>query len=201
MIEAAAEHLAQYILKEFTLIKSVKLILKKPWAPIGRPLDYAAVEIERAWHKAYLGVGTNMGHKQANVDEAIKLINASGNTKVTKISKMYETKPVGYLEQDDFLNCALEINTLLSPKELVRFLLEVEKGLKRERVIKWGPRTIDLDVLLYDNIISEDEEIIIPHPRMHERLFVMEPLCDIAANVIHPILMKRNYEIKEDIFE
>ncbi|MCJ7689015.1 MAG: 2-amino-4-hydroxy-6-hydroxymethyldihydropteridine diphosphokinase, partial [Clostridiaceae bacterium] len=123
----------------------------------------------------------------------------SSHTKITKTSKFYETKPVGYLEQEDFLNCAIEVKTLLNPIELVRFLLSIEKKLKRERVIRWGPRTIDLDVLLYDNIISYLEEIILPHPRMQERIFVLEPLCDIAPYVMHPILNKSIIQMKKEI--
>ncbi|HAG42201.1 MAG TPA: 2-amino-4-hydroxy-6-hydroxymethyldihydropteridine diphosphokinase, partial [Clostridium sp.] len=94
-------------------------------------------------------------------------------------------------------NTAIEIKTLLNPKNLMKFLLEVEKSLKRERIIKWGPRTLDLDVIFYDDLISSDEEIIIPHPRMEERLFVLNPLCDIASYKLHPILNKRIIDIRD----
>jgi dihydroneopterin aldolase/2-amino-4-hydroxy-6-hydroxymethyldihydropteridine diphosphokinase len=140
-----------------------------------------------------------MGDKEKNVKAALDFINNAHHTKITKTSKSYETKPVGYLEQEDFLNCAIEVKTLLNPLELIRFLLSIEEGLKRERVIRWGPRTIDLDILLYDNIISHLDEIILPHPRMQERMFVLEPLCDIAPYVIHPILNKSIIQLKEEI--
>ena len=199
LIEKVAEHIAEFILLEFNLIQGVKLFLKKPWAPIGMPIDYAGVEIERYWHKAYIGVGTNMGDKEKNINDSIEFINMSKVNKVIKKSELYKTKPVGYLEQDDFMNCALEIRTLLTPMELVEYLLDLEKNLKRERLVKWGPRTIDLDVLLYDDIISSKEEIVIPHPRMHERMFVLKPLADIAPYVMHPILNKRIYELKDEL--
>ncbi|MDP4144642.1 MAG: 2-amino-4-hydroxy-6-hydroxymethyldihydropteridine diphosphokinase [Bacillota bacterium] len=199
LIEAAAEHLADYLLLNYEQIKEIKVLIKKPWAPIGKPIDYAAVEVKRAWHTAYIGVGSNIGDKRNNIQNAIKEINGSGKTKVNKVSNLYETSPVGYLDQDDFLNCALEIKTLLKPSDLIDLLLSVESNLKRERVIKWGPRTIDLDVLLYDDIVTHDEKVIIPHPRMHERLFVIKPLKDIAPYVMHPILKKRIVELDSEL--
>jgi len=199
LIEKSAEKLAEFILLNYSIVNSVKVLIKKPWAPIGKPLDYAAVEIERFWHTAYIGMGANMGEKEENLKLAIDLINQSKLTKVTKISEFYETKPVGYVEQDNFMNCAIEVKTLLSPKELVRFLLNIEKELKRERIVRWGPRTIDLDVLLYDDIITSLEEIIIPHPRMQERMFVLKPLSDIAPYVLHPILNRRIFELADGL--
>lgn len=199
LIERATEKVAEFILLKYELVQRVKVKIKKPWAPIGKPLKYVAVEVDRKWHTSYIGVGGNMGDKEVNVKAALELINNSYHTKITKTSKFYETKPVGYLEQEDFLNCAIEVKTLLNPLELVRFLLSIENELKRERIIRWGPRTIDLDVLLYDNIISSLEEIILPHPRMQERMFVLEPLCDIAPYVMHPIFNKTIIQMKKEI--
>lgn len=199
LIETAAEKAAEYILVNYEKVGKVKVLLKKPWAPIGRTLDYAAVEVERQWHTAYIGMGSNMGNKDQNLQDAIKLIKSNINNKVTKLSEFYATKPVGYIEQDDFMNCALELKTLFQPEELIDFLLDIENQLKRERIIKWGPRTIDLDLLLYDNLISCDEHVIIPHPRMAERLFVIKPLCDIAPYVVHPLLNKRIIDIKSEL--
>lgn len=201
LIEKAAEKLAEFVLLNYKLVDRVKIKIKKPWAPIGKPLDYAAVEIDRAWHTAYIAIGSNMGDKNKNLNSAIELINASIINKVTKISNFYETKPVGYVEQDEFLNGALEIKTLLSPRKLMQFLLEKEQELKRERIIKWGPRSIDLDILLYDNLITSIEEIIIPHPRMHERLFALKPLADIAPYIMHPILNRRIIELANTLSE
>lgn len=195
LIEKTAEKLAEFVLLNYELVNRVKVKIKKPWAPIGKPLDHVAVEIDRKWHKAYIAIGSNMGDREENLNSAIELINNSNLNKVINISNFYETKPVGYLEQDKFLNGAIEIKTLLSPKKLIQFLLDREQELKRERIIKWGPRTIDLDVLLYDDLITSEEEIIIPHPRMQERLFVLKPLADIAPYVIHPILNRRIIEL------
>lgn len=201
LIEKAAEKLAEFILLKYNLVSRVKIQIKKPWAPIGKPLDYASIEIDRAWHTAYVAIGSNMGDRDKNLNSAIELINDSTVSKVTKISNFYETSPVGYLDQDKFLNAALEVKTLLSPNKLMKFLLEKEIELKRERIIKWGPRTIDLDILLYDTIITSEEEIIIPHPRMHERGFVLKPLSDIAPYIMHPILNKRIIELMNEVNE
>lgn len=199
LIETAAEKIAEYILLNYEIVEGVKVLLKKPWAPIGLNLDYAAVEIERKWHTAYLGLGSNMGDRSKNLQDAIEIIQASENNKVSKVSDLYETKPVGYLEQDDFMNCALELKTLFNPEELINFLLLTEQQLKRERVIRWGPRTIDLDLLLYEDLVTSEEHAIIPHPRMTERLFVMKPLSDIAPYIVHPLTKKRMIEIATEL--
>ena len=199
LIEKATEKIAEFILLKYDLVQRVVVNVKKPWAPIGKPIKYVAVEVDRSWHTSYIGVGGNMGDKEKNIKGALELINNSYHSKITKTSKFYKTSPVGYLEQEDFLNCAIEVKTLLNPLELVHFLLSIEVVFKRERIIRWGPRTLDLDVLLYDNIISSLDEIILPHPRMQERMFVLEPLCDIAPYVIHPILNKPIIQIKASL--
>lgn len=198
LIEKCAEELAQMILLNYDKVLKVKVMLKKPWAPIGNIVKYAAVELERAWHTVYLGLGSNMGEKEQNLRNALEILN-NEDTKVLKVSEFYCTKPEGYIEQDDFINCAVEIKTLLSPEELMDFLLETELKLKRERIIRWGPRTIDIDILMYDDIISSADKVIIPHPRMHERAFVLKPLSNIAPYVMHPILNKRIIELYEGL--
>ncbi|MFL0250584.1 2-amino-4-hydroxy-6-hydroxymethyldihydropteridine diphosphokinase [Clostridium neuense] len=199
LIETAAEKTAGYILVHYPMIKSVKLTLKKPWAPILKTVNYVAVQIERSWHTVYIALGSNLGDKKKNLNDALNLIDKNQLCHINKVSNFYETAPVGYLDQDDFINGAAEIETLMSPLKLMDFLLEVEKKLKRERKIHWGPRTIDLDILLYDSIVTEDEHILVPHPRMHERLFVLEPLCDIAPYKMHPLLNERIIDIKNKI--
>ncbi|MGL5615834.1 MAG: 2-amino-4-hydroxy-6-hydroxymethyldihydropteridine diphosphokinase [Sarcina sp.] len=195
LIETVAENIAEFILLEYDMVNSVKVRVKKPWAPIHRTLDTVYVEIERGWHSAYLSFGSNLGDRNKNIEDALNYIDSSKENKVVKVSSIIETEPWGYEEQDNFLNGACEIKTLLTPKELIRFLLEIEGKLKRERVIKWGPRTLDLDVLYYDDLISEDEEIIIPHPRMELREFVLKPLDEIASNKLHPIKKLRTFEM------
>lgn len=199
LIEKSAQELADFILKKYEIVKGVLVKVKKPWAPIGKPLEWVAVEIDRWWHKAYIAIGSNVGNKEKNIQNAIYNINSSSYNKVIKVSKLYNTKPVGNVKQQDFLNGALEIKTLMDPKKLMEFLLNVEKKLKRERTIKWGPRTIDLDIVLYDDIVTCEEEIVIPHPRMQERLFVLKPLCDIAPYIVHPLLKTRIIDLVREL--
>ena len=201
LIETATEKLAEYILFNYDMVKKVKVMLKKPWAPIGRHLDYAAVEIERGWHKAYISIGSNIGDKKKNIEESIERIKNIKEIRVSKISTLIETAPWGVEDQEEFLNGAIEIDTILSPKELIRTLLKIESDMKRERILRWGPRIIDLDIIFYDDLISSDEEIILPHPRMEERLFVLEPLNEIAPYMLHPIRNKRVFELLSDIIE
>jgi len=198
LIETAAEKIAEYVLFNYNLVKGIKVLLKKPWAPIGRHLNYAAVEIERRWNTAYISLGSNIGDKENNIKIAIDKLKECKEIKVTKISSVIETEPWGYKEQDTFKNAAIEIKTILSPKELMTRLLNIEKDMKRERIIKWGPRIIDLDIILFENIITTDEDVTIPHPRMEERLFVLEPLNEIAPNAINPLSRKRISKILEE---
>lgn len=199
LIEKAAEYLAEFLLLKYEKLEKINVCIKKPWAPIGKPLKYVAVEIERAWHRAYIALGSNLGNKEDNIEKAINKIKSLNTCKLLKTSKIYKTKPVGYLEQDDFLNCVIEVKTLLLPSELMKELLAIEKELKRERIIRWGPRTIDLDVILYDDIVTSSDDIVIPHPRMHERLFVLKPLSDIAPYVVHPLIRKRIITLMEEL--
>jgi len=129
-----------------------------------------------------------MGDRKEHLRRALKLLDSSQFCRVEKISPIYETEPYGNVEQDRFLNGAAKIETLLSPGQLMDTLLRIEGELKRERTIHWGPRTIDLDIIFYDDIISSDPHIILPHPGVHERLFVLKPLCDIAPLILHPVL-------------
>ncbi len=195
LIEHAAHSLVMLILETYSQVQTVELTLKKPWAPIHLPVKYPAVKISRSRHRAYIAVGANLGDREGNIRNALEKITNSGHTKILRESELIETDPVGYLDQDRFLNGVFEVETLLTPASLMTFLMSIEAELKRERVIKWGPRTLDLDIIYYDDLITEDEQIILPHPRMHERLFVLEPLAEIAPNKLHPILKKRTTEL------
>ncbi len=127
----------------------------------------------------YLGLGSNLGDRKKNLDLAVEKISQLSDTIIIKRSNIYETDPVGYLEQDKFLNAVVKIETSLKPVELLQSLQNIEYELKRTREIHWGPRTIDIDILLYDQISMDLPELKIPHPRMFEREFVMIPLRDV----------------------
>lgn len=132
--------------------------------------------------KAYLGIGTNIGNREENLKNALASLNLLPLTKVTNVSKVYETEPVGYANQDDFLNIAVEIETELTAQNLLGACLGVEAGLGRVRQIKNGPRIIDIDLLLYEDEECDTPTLILPHPRMFERDFVLQPLLDIDFN-------------------
>ncbi|MGG7162144.1 2-amino-4-hydroxy-6-hydroxymethyldihydropteridine diphosphokinase [Clostridium ihumii] len=201
LIEKASEELIKFIMFKYDEIKTVRLELKKPWAPVKKHLDYVSIKMERTWHEAIIAVGSNMGDKKKNILDAFSSINNSNHTKILEIANYYETEPWGYEAQDKFLNTAIKVKTILSPKKLMRYLLDVELEMKRERIIKYGPRTLDLDIIFYDDIVSYDKDIIIPHPRMEERIFVLDPLCDIVPYKVHPILNKRVVELKDNLLQ
>lgn len=199
LIEAVAECLATHILIRFPLAEKVRVEVKKPWAPILLPIETVGVEIEREWHTAYLSIGSNLGDKDANLKQAIALLEEDKHCKVTKCSKFIVTEPVGGVKQDDFLNGALEIKTLRKPLELLDLITEIEAKLKRVREIHWGPRTIDLDILFYDDIVMNTERLTIPHSQMHLRNFVLEPLNEIAPSMKHPLLEKNVYTLLHEL--
>lgn len=190
LIETCAEKIAEMILTKYPLISEIKVTVKKPWAPIRKHFDFVAVEITRKWHTVYLSLGTNMGDKKKNLLAAIEKIGKLENTKVTSQSTILETEPFGYTEQDMFLNACIEIKTLFTPQELLEKLLNIELEMGRVRTIKWGPRIIDIDILFFDDEIIQDKNLAVPHPWISERMFVLEPLCEIAPNLIHPLERK-----------
>lgn len=195
LIESVVNKVASFVLDDYPMVKAVKVLLKKPWAPIGRHLDYAAVEITRERHTAYIMLGSNMGNKEENFKNAMKKIEEVNGIKISKVSSFIVTEPWGNQNQEEFLNGAIEVKTYLTPRELMRELLRIENELGRVREIKWGPRIIDLDIVLYDDIVSNDEFVILPHPLMHLREFVLKPLNEIAPYALHPLKNKRIFEL------
>ena len=183
----------------------------------------------------YIGLGSNLGRKKANIKRAIKLLGKRKDVKILKVSSLYETEPVGYVKQDWFVNAVLRAETNLSPRQLLNTLKDIEKELKRKRTstpldsksrkafgflrgqrlslidkfrrltgreqgyltgsIKWGPRTIDLDILLYDDLKWKTKDLVIPHPEMHKRAFVLIPMIELEPNLIHPVKRKSILEL------
>ncbi|MBB4833243.1 2-amino-4-hydroxy-6-hydroxymethyldihydropteridine diphosphokinase [Staphylococcus hominis] len=147
--------------------------------------------------QAYLGLGSNIGDRKQLLLTAIDLIGNIKGIKVTKQSSIYETAPIGYTDQPNFLNLCLEIETKLSPQQLLKHCLDIEQQLHRVREIRWGPRTLDIDILLYSDNIIETDNLSVPHPRMQERAFVLIPLNDIASDKQDPRL---NQKIRDLVF-
>lgn len=137
-------------------------------------------------NKAYLALGTNIGDRSNFLKEALRRIDQMDEITITEASSIYETEPVGYVEQDAFLNMVVEVETSFTAIQLLDAALAIEAALGRKREIKWGPRTIDLDILLFNQENIETERLMVPHPRMHERGFVLLPLYEINPNVKIP---------------
>ena len=144
--------------------------------------------------KAYIGIGSNIGDRYDNCLKAIAFLEQRGQV-ILKRSSLYETEPWGVKDQPRFINMAIEIRTGLSPQELLSLLKKTEKDMGRVYTTRWGPRLIDLDILLYEDRIINENDLQIPHPRMHERAFVLEPLAEICPEKVHPVLLKRIDEL------
>lgn len=187
LIETAAEEMARELLYTIPQIQKVELEIKKPFAPIGLPLQYVSVSITRGWHDAVIALGSNMGDRQAYLQHGINALRQSKDFRIQAVSKFVETKPYGTMDQPDFLNGCMKIQTLLFPDELLQALHDVEHSVNRVREGKWGPRTLDLDIIFYDHEIIDTAELKVPHVDMHNRDFVLEPLNQIAPNTYHPV--------------
>ena len=181
LLETLAENLCQMLLHEFPLMNAITLRIEKPWAPVGLPLDTVAVEITRGWHTAYVAFGSNLGDKKKYIDDGIQGLRNTPDCEVEAISEYLVTEPYGGVEQDEFLNGVLRLRTLLTPEELLDRLHELEAAANRERIIHWGPRTLDLDILFYDNEIIDTPDLHIPH-------IDMELFVEIAFLFIHFII-------------
>jgi 2-amino-4-hydroxy-6-hydroxymethyldihydropteridine diphosphokinase len=141
----------------------------------------------------HLSLGSNLGDRERSLREAIQRIGQIG--RITSVSSIYETEPVEFTDQPEFLNCAVELETSLMPAQLMQQLLEVEGAMGRQRIQKKGPRIIDIDILLFGEAVVDTPDLTIPHPAMHKRRFVLEPLAEIAPEARHPLLEKTIQEL------
>ena len=205
LIETAAEQLAEGILLNFPLLSKVDLAIKKPHAPLKHNFTSVSVKICRAWHRVYVATGSNLGDSRAIITAAAASIGAHPLIKDFKASELVSSKPYGVTEQPDFLNGALCFWTLLSPHELLAYLqgLETAAGRVRddEKNVRWGARTLDLDILMYDDMILDDERLTLPHPDMHRRDFVLAPLVSLNPRLRHPVLARNMAELLQDLGE
>lgn len=197
LLESAAEHLAEEILIKYPTVRKIRLEIKKPWAPVHLPMKTVSVEITRARHTAYIALGSNMGDRKNYLDSAVKALDEIPGCTVRQVSSFIETPPYGVTDQADFLNGCLELETLLDPCELLEQLHRIEHEAGRERIVHWGPRTLDLDIIFYDDLVMEEKELCIPHVEVQKRKFVLEPLCEIAPYKRHPVYGKTVVEMLE----
>ncbi len=146
----------------------------------------------------YIGIGSNLGDKEGNCKTAIERLSEKGIT-IKKISTPYRTKPWGVEDQPDFVNMAVKAETNINPSELLPILKTIEKEMGRQDSLRWGPRLIDLDLLFYDDLIISYDDLVIPHPLLHKREFVLLPLMEIAADHVHPILKTTIKHLAENL--
>ena len=201
LLERAAEELAEALLLEWDRIEKISIEIKKPWAPVRLPLKTVSVKIERGWHIAYIALGSNIGDSKMYLDNAVKALNELPTSKVEVVSEYLVTPPYGVTDQPDFLNGCLKLRTLLYPYELLAELNRIEKEAGRERIIHWGPRTLDLDIIFYDDEIIAEADLIIPHVDMQNRLFVLEPLNMLCPGKVHPVLHRTVAQLRQELLE
>lgn len=199
LLERVAEKLTEKLMLQFPGIRAVDIEVRKPQAPIGLPFESVSVKIHRGWHRVYLSVGSNIGDRERHLLNAIGALKDCRQIRSVQGSSFLETKPYGRTEQADFLNGAVSMETLFSPKELLQKLHQIEAAEGRTREIHWGPRTLDLDILFYDKLIYEDADLIIPHVDLENREFVLKPMCELAPNFRHPILGKTMGQLLKEL--
>ena len=190
LIEAASYHAMKALLLEFPLVRRLEFELCKPEAPIPMEFENVSVSMEMGWHKVYIALGSNLGDRRNYLEQAVKKLEQDDDFRKLRVSSLIETKPYGGVEQEDFLNGVLETETILTPHELLDRLHVYEAEAGRERKVHWGPRTLDLDILFYDDLVVDDEELVIPHPDLENRDFVLEPLMELAPYLRHPVYRK-----------
>ena len=200
-IEAAAEYTVQEIMVNFPTIEAMELEVRKPHAPLTYVPEDISVTIYREWHTVYLSFGSNVGNPTGHINEAISLLKEPYAVRNVKRSDLFVTKPYGPVEQDDFVNGCLEMETYMDPEELVTYIHEIEDYFKRDRSIHWGPRPIDLDIVFFDEYVYNSKTLTIPHADMENRMFVLEPLSQLCAARRHPVWGKTVAQLKKELEE
>lgn len=187
LIESAAEEIADMILLKHPICEWVEVELFKPHAPIPMDFENVSVYIKRKRHIAYIAVGSNIGDGPETIKKARDMFVKREGNEILKESSLIITKPYGVTDQPDFTNGMWKVSTLLEPFDLLKKLNEIEARLGRERTLHWGPRTIDLDIIYYDDLVIDSEKLTVPHADMANRDFVLKPLLEIDAYKRHPL--------------
>lgn len=201
LIERVAETVAIKILDGFELVRKVAVTVKKPEAPIDMTFENVSVHIERMRHKAYIAYGSNLGDSESIIKGGLDTLAADKYVKLIADSGIVRSSAYGVTDQPDFLNGVVEIETYYEPALLLERLHEIEKAAGRERKLHWGPRTLDLDIVLYDHLVLDSRELTIPHSDMCKRDFVLVPLGKLAGWYRHPVYNKTINELISELKE
>ncbi|MCT1558253.1 2-amino-4-hydroxy-6-hydroxymethyldihydropteridine diphosphokinase [Helcobacillus massiliensis] len=191
LIEALAARIAERIHAEHPMVRSCMVRISKPTAPIDMRFDTVFVQIQRDAPpvRAILAVGSNMGDRAAYLQLALQELERAHGIDLVAASATIETDPVGGVEQDSFLNAAIAVDTTLSPWQLLDLAQHIEQVAQRRRIVRWGPRTLDVDVITWGELQLNDPALTLPHPRAHERAFVLHPLADLEERLGTPITL------------
>lgn len=187
LIEAATENLARALLIKYPVCDEVEVEVNKPEAPIDEEFENVSVCITRGWHDAYIAVGSNLGDSYELIEAAKKNLSERPEVELIKEATLISTKPYGVIDQPDFVNGMWKIRTVYEPFELLEELNKTEALLGRQRLVHWGPRTIDLDIIYYDDLVIDTQRLTVPHIDMSNRTFVLEPLNELDPFVRHPL--------------
>lgn len=199
LIETLAARLAEEMLKSFELAQGVCVKVKKPDAPMSGKFDYAAVKTELRWHKIYLSLGSNESDREAHLDFAVNALCGDPAFKNVRESGRIVTAPYGGAADKPFLNSVVDADTYLAPERLLNKLHDIEAADGRTREVRWGNRTLDIDIIFYDDIIYDKNGLSIPHYDMINRDFVLKPLVELAPYKVHPLLGKRVCELLDEL--
>ena len=198
LIETIAVRLAKKIILTFPVLAGAKVTVKKPDAPMKGVFDYVGVSTEIAWHRVYLGLGSNLGDRHGYLDLAINMMKEDDNFKDIRESTRVESEPYGGVADMVFVNSAVEARTLYTPRQLLDVVHSIEQAGDRVRGVRWGNRTLDVDILFYDNVVMDETDLAIPHPDTHNRDFVLNPLRELNENLMHPFLRRRVKDLKPE---
>lgn len=205
LIEAAAEHLICVLMKRFESIKAISIEIRKPEAPIDLEFSSVSVCLRRRRHNAYIAIGSNDDYPEKNessmdlIEKSIRMLDEDPECRVLFRSSMIKTKPYGGVATKEFINGAFILETLYEPEALLDKIHEIENACGRIRKERWGDRTLDMDIIYFDNEVIDLPNLTVPHRDMANRDFVLAPLCEIAPDFIHPVLRKTNRELLEEV--
>lgn len=195
LIETAAIKLADSLLNKYPIISQVKLVVHKPEAPVAHSFEDIAVSSKRKRNQAFISLGSNKGTSSEYFDYAVDKLNLNPAVNVIHETKRITTKAYGLENQADFLNSIIEVETYLEAVDLLQLLNEIEKDCKRTREVHWGPRTLDLDILFYNQLIMSTKQLTLPHYDFHNRAFMLSQFCEINPHYVHPRLNKTIIEL------